>query len=94
MGLPEAPIEWATVEVAGQEVKVRSVTYPQAVEIGQLLEAGNIVEANIVGIAYGTDTPIDEVREWAARTVPGTVEALGRAVADAGVLTEGATKST
>lgn len=92
--LPEAPIEWRTVTVAGQEIKIRSVTYPQAVEIGQLLEAGEIVEANLIGIAYGTDTPIDEVRAWAERTTPGTVEALGRAVADAGVLTEGATKST
>ena len=92
--LPEAPIEWQTVTVAGQEVKVRSVTYPQAVEIGKLLDAGDIVEANLVGIAYGTDTPLDEVREWSLRTTPGTVEALGRAVADAGALTEGANKST
>lgn len=94
MGLPVDPIEWTTAVVADQEVKIRSISFAQAVEIGRLLEAGRNDEATIVGISYGTDTPIDDVRAWVAVTRPGVVEALSQAIADEGGLTEGASKSS
>lgn len=64
MGLPTVPVPRETVEVAeGITVEVRGLSHGEATNVGQL-DAGDLDTQATLVIAYGTDTPTDEVKAW------------------------------
>lgn len=67
MTLPAVSTRTAYVDIGaddGTKVKVRSLTSPEMAVMQKAVQAGDPIEAEIILLAYATDTPIDEVRPW------------------------------
>lgn len=81
MGLPREEIRHEVVVVAGQDVKVRQLTFKESVAVGKLVAGGDIERSTLLGIAYSTDTDIDEVEAWAAETPKWVIQRLAEEIA-------------
>jgi hypothetical protein len=67
MPLPVVSTRTAWVDIGaddGEKVRVRSLTSPEMAEIQRIVADGDVVESEIIVLAYATDTPADEVRAW------------------------------
>lgn len=70
--LPVVSTRTAWVDIGadeGEKVRVRSLTSPEMAEIQKVVAGGDVVESEILVLAYATDTPLDDARAW-YQTVP------------------------
>lgn len=65
MALPAVALPRALVDVgADEKVAVRALTSPEMGDIRRLIDAEDLAESEILIVAYGTDTPVEEARDW------------------------------
>lgn len=91
MGLPVVPLPSDSVEVAGEKVQVRGLSYDAVVRF-QAFDSPADSQAFL--LAFGLDMPEDEVREWSNSTPADVVEPVIRRIAELSGLIEGAQKSS
>lgn len=88
MSLPRIGPRWETLTVGGEEVKIRCLTGDESFDVKDRLEAGDLRGANQLAVAYGTDTPLEDVKAWWAATASEVVESIANAVARLSVFEE------
>lgn len=76
MALGKIRSDHETVSIAGELFDLRSVTRGEAASLQKIEETGERGELEIHAIAYATDTPVAEAREWYAATPTWAVEEL------------------
>lgn len=95
MTLPKFPARKETVEIDGEFIPIRSLTRGEQAQMQQIVEGGlHWSELEMAVIAAGTDTPLDEVREWYAATPGDVAEQLSDAIRVLSRISEGAQKSS
>lgn len=86
MGLPAVIIAREKYPIGDEKVEIHAVSSAQSYDIKRLLDAEDLAEATVLTIAYGTDTPVDEVRKWCTTTPPGIVEPLASRIGELSAL--------
>ena len=77
MTLPKIHTSHETVDIAGSLFDVRVITRAEAAQFNRMqLDDAPKDELEIRVIAAATDTPVDETREWYAKTPTWAVEQL------------------
>lgn len=94
MALPKVPQAHRTVDVEGVLFDIRGLTRAEAAKLQKMVSDDRPGgELEIAMVAFGTDTPIDEVEDWYSATPAGAVGELLEAIRDLSKLDEGARKS-
>lgn len=81
MSLPKFPARRETVEIDGEFIAIRSLTRHEQAQFQKMVAAGvEWDELEMAVIAAGTETELEEVRDW-YRATPGDVaERLSTAI--------------
>ena len=91
MGLPVVALPHATVEVGGQEVKVRGLARAEAMQLARYQGDPDAAEDYV--LSCGVDVPVEEVHAWRLSTPSDVVDVLLDTVLELSGLTGAAQKS-
>jgi hypothetical protein len=92
VSLPKFEPQRKSIDVDGEIVLIRSLTRKEVAE-AQQLAGGDWPELELFVIACGTDTPIDEAREWYSKSPNHVPAAISTAIRELSRLDEEAQKS-
>lgn len=88
------PLKRDKVLIGSQYVEIRELTRQEAAEIAKLERAGaGIGEVEQAYIAYGTDTPAEEVAVWYGQVGAKAADPLAQAIIELAGVSEEARKS-
>jgi hypothetical protein len=99
MSLPKFDRARKSIDVEGEVVLIRSLTRKEVAQAQQLQKAAGVEEGGdwseleIFVIACGTDTPVEEAREWVAATDNSIVPIISDAIRELSRIDEEAHKS-
>jgi hypothetical protein len=94
VSLPSILIPRQTIEVEGEEVKIRGLTRAEAAEFQKMVRDGkSMADIEIAVLAAGTDTSREETKAWYATAPQHVVDPIIDAIKDISRFSEGAQKS-
>lgn len=91
MTLPRVDAPREKVSVGGEEIEVRGLTRQEGTAVRA--RKGDAAGMEVLLIAYGTDEPEDDVRQWWEQAPDGVVEPVVQTIVRLSGLGEGAQKS-
>ena len=99
MSLPKFERARQSIDVEGEVVLIRALTRKEVAQAAQIQkingveEGGDWSELEVFVVACGTDTPLDEVREWFATTDNHIPPIISNAIRELSRIDEEAQKS-
>lgn len=81
MSLPKFPARRETIQIDDEFIPIRSLTRAEAAQFQKMVAAEvDWAELEMAVIAAGTDTDLDEVREWYKATPGDVAERISTAI--------------